>query len=258
MRECIFCGGRVNSKEHAWPAWLLKFLKRSPDENVPIDASRLGGWTKRWDGINASLKLKKVCRTRCNDGWMSLLEDRARPILSEMILGNAIMIDRVQQLRIAQWATKCAMVFDSMDPGARFYDASERFHFRETLTPAPSTNVWLGNYSGSTFRALTVHRTVPLNGHQGIPYKGHIQTMVFGRLVIQTFSVKRLIDKDGSVGLLDMLPKQWDQSTIRVWPVSVDAIRWPPSISFDDSQRSLQPFADRLSSSIRNANWPLD
>jgi len=115
MKECIFCGGRVNSKEHAWPNWLVKLLKQTADEQVATDAQFAGGEVKRWVGVDAAIKFKNVCQTTCNGGWMSELEDRARPILTDMLMGKPVTLSATQQLTVSAWLTKCAMLFDSID-----------------------------------------------------------------------------------------------------------------------------------------------
>src|ERR1035437_6614904 len=87
--KCIFCGRRNLSKEHFWPEWASALLPRYPDNRhvehlftvtektklvrPPEVRSRQGhSWTKR---------LRAVC-SECNNGWMSVLENVAKPILT--------------------------------------------------------------------------------------------------------------------------------------------------------------------------------
>jgi hypothetical protein len=249
MKQCIFCGGRVNSKEDAWPKWLLKLLKHWPTECVPIDAQRLreDGSVSQWMALNTTLKVKNVCQNICNSGWMSELENKAKPILSPMILGNAMTLSAAQQLTVAAWLTKCAMVFDSMDRGEVFYDGLDRSHFREHLTPMDSTSVWLGSYSGTRFRAFTEHGTYRSKGRSGSFYKSHIHTMAFGRLALQIMSIKRLTHQHGAFAVdVKMKPGLWKQATVQIWPPILQPVQWPPSISFEDSQCKFQTFVNRF------------
>lgn len=247
MGKCIFCGSRANSKEDAWPKWLVKLLKTWPEENVPIDASRYGKWTGRWHGVNAGIRVKNVCRTECNSGWMSELEQRAVPILTPMIEGTPTTLDSVQQLTISTWVAKCAMIFDSMDRSEVFYDDLDRAHVREHLTPIDSTSVWLASYSGASLRAFTEHGTYRSKGQSGRLYKFHIHTMAFGRLALQIVSIKWLTHKHGPVSIqIKMVPGPWEQATVQIWPLSLRPVQWPPSTSFDDSQCKFQTFVKRF------------
>ena len=126
-KTCIFCNGRVDSNEDIWPKWVLRLLKKSHDERVPMRAQRYKEQPKEWPTKDSALKIGNVCQ-ECNNGWMSRLEDQVKPILSPMILGKPVIVTPSQQERVTAWLTKCAMMFDSIDKGEVFSDVLDRQH----------------------------------------------------------------------------------------------------------------------------------
>jgi len=110
---CLACGQTSSrpSREHVFPAWLLKFLKV---KRVPMNMYR-----RRNDGtkephramILDSFKLRRIC-TSCNSGWMSRLENRARPLVLDLINGSVALesLGDDQRKLLARWAGKTAII----------------------------------------------------------------------------------------------------------------------------------------------------
>ena len=61
---------------------------------------------------------RKFCQ-ECNNRWMSQLEQKAQPILTEMIEGNPTRLDAEEQQLVAFWICKTALAFESMEPDDR-------------------------------------------------------------------------------------------------------------------------------------------
>lgn len=250
-KQCIFCGKHGNSKEHAWPRWLIKLLNAA-QESRPMSLRRHDGTGANWLAKNAPLQFKEVC-AECNNEWMSELETESIPIMTPLIMGEAMTLDTRQQITLGAWATKCAMLFDANDAGEVFYDRLDCLHFRKSLTPSlSSTNIWLGRYntSGSP-RAFTEHRTLrtPLM-RSGNPVKSHVHTMAFGFLVLQIVSFKRTVHESRAFRInfqhVGNLP--WDKLTVEIWPNAFElkSARWPPALAFDDAVYHLQFLANRF------------
>jgi hypothetical protein len=47
-KSCLFCNSRVKSKEDVWPKWVIKLLKNSTDEKVPMKTRRYIEPPKEW------------------------------------------------------------------------------------------------------------------------------------------------------------------------------------------------------------------
>ena len=93
VNECAFCGPTTGplTIEDVIPRWLSKFLRRTYKHR---------SFTRRWrqrgpqvGGPEANQRMKTdapvVC-LKCNRGWMSELEDFAKPILVPLITHPAV------------------------------------------------------------------------------------------------------------------------------------------------------------------------
>src|SRR6266851_8074507 len=76
FRSCIFCEGRANSKEDAWPLWLLRRLGVTEAGIIEGQLGKQAPTT--WRTAHAKLTVRFVC-TSCNNGWMSQLQQRVKP-----------------------------------------------------------------------------------------------------------------------------------------------------------------------------------
>lgn len=246
MRNCIFCGDAVLTKEDLWPQWVIRLIKKNRDEFIPMQAKRNRDPLKKWTKMGTrALEFNRVCQT-CNNGWMSIQENKTAPILTPMISNHPSTINPAQQLQIAQWTMKCAMMFEAMDGGGRFYTDGDRSNFRKTLAPPGDfLEFWLAHYSGSVFRAATDHKGVQTIGASGRRYQGHVMTMIFGSLAIQVLNFKCATPDDPIPGIKIRGDRNWSDYIVRIDPV-VAEVHWPPRLSLDDSQNSLQDFSKRF------------
>ena len=229
---CIFCGSRANSNEDVWPKWVLKLLRKSDDEIVPMKTHRYQQPPREYSTADSALKVGNVCEG-CNNGWMSKLENEVKSILCPMILGTSGTLTASHQGRIVTWLTKTAMMYDSMDKGEVFYDELDRHHFRKAVTPFLDTHAWLGCYSeSSSLRGSVFHQTLKRKLSSGNFYKQHLLTMSIGHFVAQIASVKRLAPGDLAT-IIDFPTSgpNLNDALVQVWPVSLRDVKWPPALS---------------------------
>src|SRR5438045_3538534 len=87
-RACLFCGATPVTREHAlalWTGevipgtgpWTHHHVERYGDEPI-----------REWRTDAPDLKCNVVCKS-CNNGWMSAVESRAKPVLTPMIQGRS-------------------------------------------------------------------------------------------------------------------------------------------------------------------------
>ena len=87
---------------------------------------------------------------------MSALEDEARPLLLPLIHGTPVTLTGPQQLVVATWSVKTAMVFDLTRAAEKIYfsqperDYLYRARAKRGFGPPfpPHTFVWLATYNG--------------------------------------------------------------------------------------------------------------
>jgi len=151
LERCPFCDESDPTDEHVFPQWVSRELAslgtltdhRSPHGPRPIEK------------IGATAP---VCR-KCNNRWLSVLENDTKPVLGPMIRGEEQRLFADQQRLLATWALKTAMMLDlaSGDPviPAGFFHA-----LRQQRQPFPSSFVFLGAYKGDRWATWAAHSAV--------------------------------------------------------------------------------------------------
>jgi hypothetical protein len=111
---CLACGSTSSpaSKEHVFAAWLLSFLNAK--------SVSMGLFRRNTDGSSEphrqaialdSFRLNRLCEN-CNNGWMSRLEERVKPLVIALMTGGAKLesLDIEQRQLLARWAGKTAII----------------------------------------------------------------------------------------------------------------------------------------------------
>jgi len=176
-----------------------------------------------------NLTVNVACE-RCNNGWMSNLENLAKPILSPMITGaDKTVMSIERQTLIAQWSVKMAMVCEYMEKEAtRLYQRAERERFREDQTIPENHMVWLAHYRGDHYGAH--HSSNPLIfGDIKARHVGHYTTMAVGQLAIQVLSVRFRKSASKASRSLWVRPGPWESTLQQVWPTIRNHPIWPPN-----------------------------
>jgi hypothetical protein len=230
MRQCLFCHREPHSREHVWPAWILKNLK---EKRKPIK----GFVGKKHFGIlgnNPELKTKSVCGT-CNEGWMHNLEVVNRHQIGPLMNDIALWIDPLEQANIAAWAIKTTIVALSMDRRHKkpFYSKVECEQLRSSLGVPVLTKVWLARYSGDNH--LGLYGSYFWEGGkpddpETIP--GFCGTIFVGNLALQVLTLRKPEKVTRPVRVAPV-PGPWARLLIQVWPTE-RKIQWPPPYSFSD------------------------
>src|SRR5437879_9065718 len=101
--------------EHLWSAWIGRVLGKSKYACRQRGAD--GSILKQWTRPGLDMKPKAVCR-ECNNGWMSKLENSAKPAMADMIVnGTRASLDSSKIELIARFAFKTAVIADSTAKG---------------------------------------------------------------------------------------------------------------------------------------------
>lgn len=215
-RRCIFCGGAPISGEHLFPAWMRDYISGTQNDGtshqvtlevrtedgvrVMLDSTGRGPLAQKGD--HRSRKLRVVCRT-CNSGWMSGLQNKAKPILIPMLTGRLPCLSSAHQEAIAAWAAMFTMVYEFADRRTMVVSQEARQRFKENQKVPRNWMVWIGQFKGGAKDGAAWHRGYRLFSEQEQQnYTGEIfkrdpqmdtQTTVFaaGGIIVQTFSTNR-------------------------------------------------------------------
>lgn len=245
QRFCIFCSRPGLSREHVWPLWAHQHVPhgRSRKHNRTVFKTSKSNpnivglhHRKVHSGDVLTIKLRVVCKTHCNNGWMSALETRVKPILLPLIVGAPAVLDANDQRIIATWATMKFMVSEfSLDAEEVVSNADERSYLMGRQEPPANWKVWIAHHKGNWHSTFFRQSSIMGFGNDGGPtlppgglYVKNTQSMIIGigQLVISALSTR--------VPELQMdVPPNEREIIRRIWPPQ-GTFLWPPGRFLDD------------------------
>jgi hypothetical protein len=231
---CIFCNRRrPKAIEDVIPRWLseeldstgqvtTEFITQLPGQSRTSRIQRFGDL--------ATVKLHRVCY-RCNNEWMSELEQLTKPLLISMIRGESCQLTPEEQRQISAWAQLKCLSLDAFYPrtrdGIQHLPPRVAHAFCQTYQPLVSSTVTLGRFRPSAanekIRFGRHMSNLPANEvHASLDVV--VATFAFGQLLIQV-----------SIGTSGAIPPRQaahsivvQHSYLQCWP-SGDATVWPPT-----------------------------
>ncbi len=224
LRPCIFCGRHDGlSKEHIWPEWMAAYLPiAAPNAHVsevhsgiPKQPSVLQRRSERPGPVHTK-KVRAVCR-RCNNGWMSELEARAKLPLLRILTSQDLKIVSEQSSTLATWAVLKAIVGEHASED-HLTPYEDRSRLRVELAIPPYFRVFAAKHTSTTKAAYLRHSatlSLSLKGPvpslpKGINRNIQVTTILVGPLCL-FITATRVHDID--VTLLDPV-----RSMLRIYP----------------------------------------
>jgi hypothetical protein len=229
-RTCIFCGGLPLTREHVIADWISRALVAGygAGHRSLVGQTRLGRFGAerplRWDQSDSfDQRVRKFC-ARCNHGWMSTLEADVRPLLESMFWGKQAELSSADQTMLARWATKTALVAQSIEPPPDARPVIQADWLKNGEGSPPRTWVGLAMYSGRR-HGMSLHvQAYRAAGSIGPPgAAGEFVIIRLERLVIVTFLW------DGPLDAQVQTPPRFEHALIQVWPASPLIRVWPPT-----------------------------
>lgn len=238
------------SREHAIPQWIGEVLHGAAGESGDWTTSYAfgspsGNCTRRHpaESNRPTVVVKRVCRD-CNSGWMSDIEGEAKPILEPMIIGRPCTLSLEDQLSVATWATKTAMVLEYIRSDLFVTTEEERRVLAGGHRPPDGFRVRLAAMKAVGEQGLRIATFVASSdSSEGVP-DTLCTTVVIGCLVVQVWG------GSGS-GPTDLQrPGIVMDEAAMVWPPVPGQVTWPPRVPLTDSRleefiREPIPGADR-------------
>lgn len=231
QRTCIFCRKKGDiSKEHFWPEWLGQYLpKSSNDRNISELHAAEGKFSKRLQnrterqGNVITKKIRVVCR-ECNNGWMSALEEKVKPIIVSLLQDHSYKLNKEKINNLALWVAVKAIVGEHAAGRMALTPSDDRYLVYKDHTIPEYFRIFVGIHSSETKAAYIRHSTTVSRKKDGpdppLPpdVRRNIQTVNFlvGPLLLHVIAarVTRLnIDEVFSSSVL-----------VRIWPPSLEEI----------------------------------
>ena len=231
QRFCIFCGKPGLTKEHVWADWLKRYIPKTEVSYTSLSATLHPTHSefkrKKVGGDLRSRKLRVVCKS-CNNGWMSQLQERAKPLLLPLIKCEAAAFSYEDQELLSAWIAMFVMVAEHFDRYKVVSTKKERQYLRRQLKAPPNWNICIGDHEKKTWPGLLAHFAVPLRGSKhypklmdnGLP-RPNTQTMTFvvGRLFVHARSSATDLFENTRLVRPDILAE--------IWPIRRRIIGWP-------------------------------
>ena len=203
------------------------------------------GTIKEWRANGLDAKVKVVCEI-CNNGWMSDLENEAKPIVQDMIIGPTEVTLRPTELTlIAALAFKSAVIADHirLNNVPFICDAAQRRRFAKSLAIPAGVQMWIGGVDQRCGLLKGGDNATDRGASDG--FRLNVCTYIIGHLVLQVTCprwAKGANRRRQAPGRLTQSPEANSVAT-PFWPLPKSPITWPPP-SFI-TKDSIDAFADR-------------
>jgi len=155
---------------------------------------------------------------------MRELEERARPTIRKMVLGEPCVLGPVEQLAIAAWGTQVAMIGEYESGDDNIICQEQRDLFRKTVRPPAQWTLWVGAYKG-------LRHAFSIN--QGGSWELRLRTadglgIDRGKAVVTVFVVGQLVCLSlYSTHAVPLAPYFTEPSLTKVWPIASPLLVWP-------------------------------
>ena len=181
-----------------------------------------------------------VCR-RCNNEWMSVLEDRVIPILKPLIHAERNSpLTRSDQRKLAKWLIKTVNTFDVATQKLPdcFFSAAQRQALIRGAIPQ-NVSMFIGQFDG-TLGDITALRggltpdpsLVPQDHRYLADTEGYVFTLFIKHVALQVFAYR---STNPLPKKLTFIPSPvWMDRVLTFWPLSA-SLNWPPRYTLDDT-----------------------
>jgi hypothetical protein len=210
------------SAEDAWPKWLNTLIDSQQPRKTTTYIGTTDGFSKQLDGLGGVLprKTNEVCRT-CNNGWMSELEARVKPILAPLVEGKRITLSADEQQLLAVWAIKTALTTQRTIPNESVWPPSYVYDAIREQRPPTGYRVYAAEVFGQGTDAGLPLRWDGTKSASlaGVDHNVFVTVLMAGSVLFQVIGDFRR-DKSGG------LPPIMANHVQRIWP-NPQALDWP-------------------------------
>lgn len=176
-----------------------------------------------YEGDRVTHKRRAYCQ-KCNGGWMQQMDFDIVPLIAPMIAGSQTTLSPEDQFKVATWATKLGLVYESLEGPIVPADVYQWFY--DNRSPLPDRPVQLSRYVDAQphlhMRKVFAWREGPTL--QVVDYEAVVMAVVIGQYVaITVMPVHARLQSKLPIG----------PSRITIWPASMTDVVWPPEEHFE-------------------------
>jgi hypothetical protein len=266
-RVCIFCGKNRSdgvafrlTKEDVWPIWLNEHVPRDLKNYTFglgfVHKGRAEKTSKKIDGDPRSRRVKLICAS-CNNGWMSKLQERAKPILLPLIKGQHAILSPTSQTILALWCAMGVMTSDFFVPERQAIPQSDRDLLRlSSSIPIDTWKIWIGRFIRRDWKPHWQKNSIPIidgDVDENLPLplpNTQTTTLVFGELYVHAFS-----SVFPSVVADPRITNKKIEKIAQLWPISKQFIAWPINPITDQEADTLSGEIFSVIDALERATW---
>lgn len=225
---CIFCKGTPVTREDMISRWILRMFEGELIAKESKIAVKGRSGTTSWESSRAGRHTVKCVCASCNGGWMSDIEQDAKPALASMIRGESITLDKVQQEAVATWACLKTMIGAYAWGIHPIPDDWLEYFYHEHLPPG-GWIIMTARYIGSMLQMFDSYRfgAHPASGDEAVladaEHQNILASLIIGNLAISVRATRDEIDLNVRTSLLPL------------WPSSSLELLWPPAALITDA-----------------------
>jgi hypothetical protein len=167
---CIFCQTTTKmTNEHVWGDWIKDHVERRANKHGhayvlkprPGEPDEVVVRTRAGDHIDAKVKI--VCAD-CNSGWMSRLQETAKPFLIPLFKGENWSINQTAQSIIAAWIAMATTTGEHISAEKKRVSIpqADHDHLMKTQTASLDWCIWIGRFERTDWPGQWIHTTVPI------------------------------------------------------------------------------------------------
>lgn len=231
-RKCIFCGRGGLSGEHLWSDWASPLLPDAVRSNITRYTADPSGerratldYSRDRQGGVKKHKVRAVC-SNCNRGWMNVIEQGVRAVLTAMIEGRPLTLlpDGIKSVR--EWVTLKIMVAEHDQAGVWAITPADRQAFFDDRTIPEGLSAMLYQCGEGTWRSYYRRNAITLLSNPPPPADFDLRaknvataTFGIGDLLISTLYRRPEV----SLGLIE------NAFSIPLIPSDARHLSWPPA-----------------------------
>lgn len=245
------------SKEHLWSSWLkdhisseihtsyFDHLYTSTGKSIP-QKSR----SSKRQGDLITKKVRVVCK-KCNNGWMSKLEERVKPILIPLLTADSSSVQKEDLSTLIEWIVMKILVSEHDEGGTQVTPVNERHEFYKNRTIPNFFRLYISTHNSdinadfsrdSTLMSQT--KRIPKPPLNKLQRNIQVTSFTCGKLFILAF-VPRLDDFDSIIEFKH-------SPMVEIWPNIQGEISWPTKELLSQAEMSM--FKNFLQQIVQNKN----
>jgi hypothetical protein len=232
---CVFCSGSPTEVEDVWPKWIQRLFPKT--SALAITGNPGTGHSGVYRTMAFDARAKVVCK-KCNNNWMSDIENRASVYIKRMLFQNfSIALGPQSQTKLAAWGLLKALLLPYIGPDSNPAIPEHYGEFGQRKLPWARHTIFIARHDGSMLPGFQTYlidishkedrKTFPDAKAYGITF--HID-----KLVLQVFG------HNLSYWVQIPYPREFTPFVIQIWPPYGGTMHWPPSYTM--SARNLQDF----------------